>query len=380
MATVTLSFANSHGSPYTVWPTNGGNPAQIYTTVSVSSPYIYTSVDTATTTVGTGTAGTGIPMANPGDLLSVTLPAGVTTIARSGFEDCNNAAFTSITLPTGFTTLSESSFFSCANLATFTNNSTTLDTIGDTCFRGNAYTSFVIPNSVTSYGYSVFNSCDNLVSLTIGSGVPAGIIFTQYLFNFQTFVVAGGTNYAASSGILYNFGSTTLLNLPPKNATTNLVIPSTVTTIDPEACSNNANLLSLTIPATVTSIGNGAWNSCSALTTVIFANGSNPDFNGNTFGGCPLLTDITFPNSILGTGLLPLTSGDFTGCTKLFNSTPVSTPPDVWEGTLHTNALPGDFVYDLFLPAGTNVNGILQLDQKKIHKIFRTGTTALYQK
>jgi hypothetical protein len=351
MATVTLSFATGHGSPYTVWAANGANPAQIYTTVSVSSPYIYTSVDTATTTVGTGTVGTGIQMANFGDLLSVTLPAGVTTIASSAFQDCNNAAFTSITLPTGFTTLSEYSFYFCANLATFTNNSTVLTTFGDNCFGGNAYTSFVIPNSVTSYGGGVFASCNNLVSLTIGSLVPAGITFIQYISGFQNyFVDAGSTNYAASSGILYNFGSTTLLSLPPSNATTNLVIPSTVTTINNNSCSGTGNLLSVTIPATVTSIGSAAFSGNNALTTVIFADGSNPNFNNYAFASCFNLTDITFPNSILGTGFL--SSGDFIDCTKLLtNSIPPGGP---YLGTLHTNALPGDYVYDLFLPAGTN--------------------------
>ncbi len=100
------------------------------------------------------------------------------------------------------------------------------------------------------------------------------------------------------------------------------------------------------------------------------------------FGGCSLLTDITFPNSILGTGLYPLASGDFTGCTKLSNSTPVSTPPDVWEGTLHTNALPGEFVYDLFLPAGTNVNGFyLNYDYQAPPPVcFKEGSKILTEK
>jgi hypothetical protein len=223
---------------------------------------------------------------------SFTIPDATTQIgpyAFAGGDTLNNIFLQTIIIGTGLTTIGSRAFQGCSALTTFTNNSTVLTTFEDNCFGECGFTSFVIPNSVTTTDQYIFNSCTNLLNITIGSLFPLLATNTNLvhfgfgLSNLENFFVAGGTIYAASSGILYNFGSTTLLNLPPKNTTTNLVIPSTVTSIVNEACSNNTNLLSVTIPATVTSIGNAAFANDTSITTVIFADGSNPDFNGYAF-------------------------------------------------------------------------------------------------
>lgn len=53
-----------------------------------------------------------------GDIESITLPHGLTTIAESAFEDCSSLA--SITIPEGVTQVGDSAFFDCSGLKVLT--------------------------------------------------------------------------------------------------------------------------------------------------------------------------------------------------------------------------------------------------------------------
>lgn len=125
--------------------------------------------------------------------------------------------------------------------------------------------------------------------------------------------ILANTNLALSqafnvSGVIYQIiPSTTTVQINPFQSILagNLEIPSivnynstdyTVTTLLDEAF-YNCGLNSITLPNTLTTIGNRAFKYCSVLTSVTIPN-SVTSLGTEVFYGCTSLTSITIPNSI----------------------------------------------------------------------------------
>lgn len=70
-------------------------------------------------------------------------------------------------------------------------------------------------------------------------------------------------------------------------------------------------LMSVTIPNSVTNMGNGTFESCSGLTNVTVGSGAT-SIGNFTFGACACLTSITIPDSVASIGY-----SAFAGCTNL---------------------------------------------------------------
>ena len=85
---------------------------------------------------------------------------------------------------------------------------------------------------------------------------------------------------------------------------TSITIPSSVTSIGELAFDGCSGLTSVTIPNSVTSIGWAAFDGCSGLTSITIGDGviSIGDF---AFSGCTSLTSITIPSSVTSIGTHP---------------------------------------------------------------------------
>lgn len=82
---------------------------------------------------------------------------------------------------------------------------------------------------------------------------------------------------------------------------TTVTIPNNVTSIEDFAFDGCSSLTSVTIPNSVTTIGNYAFYNCSRLTSVTIGN-SVTSIGNDAFAGCSSLTSITIPNSVTSIG------------------------------------------------------------------------------
>ena len=195
----------------------------------------------------------------------------VTSIGEYAFKNCSG--LTSVTIPNSVTSIGERAFYGCSGLTSVTiPNSVT--SIGNSAFWGcSGLTSVTIPNSVTSIGGSAFSDCSGLTSINVASG---------------------NTHYSSIDGVLYNYTQDTLIQCP--GAKTSVTIPNSVTSIGNSAFDGCSGLTSITIPTGVTSIGESAFSGCSGLTMLNFNAINCQDFYFSPFDAS--LTTVNIGDSV----------------------------------------------------------------------------------
>ena len=238
----------------------------------------------------------------------------VTTIGYRAFYKCT--AITSLTIPTGLDSIGRDALDGCTNLAKFVlADSVTHYTLSDDgCVLyedegktiakvapAATYTDYEVGSEVTAVGREAFAYCSNLTSVTIPTGVtdinPCNFRGCSALTKFA--VADGHEVYSASSDgyFLLTDGGTTVFRMAPGMST--LTVTSGTTAIGEAASYGATTLTSVTIPATVVTIGNAAFRDCSVLETVTFEGTPQVDSIGyNVFYECSKLNNFTLPASV----------------------------------------------------------------------------------
>ena len=218
-------------------------------------------------------------------------PLKVYAIDSYGFSGCTS--MTSIDMGS-ITVIDDGGLKGCTGLSQV-NFPETLTTIGEYSLSGCTGLSklHLTKNIKSIYNGRSFNSCTGLTSITVDSENPY----------FDSRNNCNAIIREDSSG-----------NITVVVACNNTVFPTGVTDIGDNAYYGRT-LTSITIPATVKTIGMDAFYGCSKLTTVNFATGSVlKSIYNYAFEDCSKLTGITLPDSVTsisgyafsGTGLISM--------------------------------------------------------------------------
>ena len=183
-------------------------------------------------------------------LTSVTIGGGVTSIGYSSFSGCSG--LTSVTIPDSVTSVGERAFYGCSGLTSVTIASG-VTSIGEDAFYGcSGLTSITIPDSVTSIGLGAFEDCSGLTSITIP-------------FVGERADGTGATNFGYIFGTSYYDNNERCVPSSLKE-----VIITGGASIAKHAFSDCRGLTRITIPDSVTSIGEDAFEYCDGLTDVYY--------------------------------------------------------------------------------------------------------------
>lgn len=111
---------------------------------------------------------------------------------------------------------------------------------------------------------------------------------------------------------------------------TNIIIPNSVKNIYDHAFADCRSLANITIPNSVTDMGNSIFLNCYNLTNVTIQPENIRFLGYATFSGCVKLTNITLPNSITNIG-----ESTFEGCISLANITIPSSVTSIGRHAFH---------------------------------------------
>lgn len=218
-------------------------------------------------------------------LLYVTIPTSATVIGNNAFSDCDSLR--KIDIPESVVSVGVGAFENCGKLAELT-VADGVTAIGDRAFSDCGFENLTLPNSVVSIGNNAFDNCEKLKSITIPAGIKTiGANAFNFCRKLEKINYLGTIDQWAE----ITFGEDALLyakNLYINDALVTEVNLTTATKISAYAFEKFLSITSVTIPETVTAIGDSA------------------------FLACDNITEITIPNSVKAIGKFA-----FSGCNKL---------------------------------------------------------------
>ncbi len=298
---------------------------------------------------------------NKSTIKEIYIHANVRTIGEEAFAECaslTKAVFGASERPAGEMVIGKRAFAKCSALSQLVfEESGTMKTvretineteivsyvfeytkscgikqIGEEAFLGCGEESVVLPSTLVSIGKNAFADSSKLVDIDL-SHVRSDLLFGEYVFRnckllqsveipdnvgyipfnsvfygcskLDSFVVSP-TNpnyYADEQGVLYN-ADVTEIAYYPEGLAGEYIIPETIRGIGGGVFIGKTNITKITIPASVVSIGNGAFENCVNLDTVIFEAGNERLVIGDrAFYKCTSLKTLVLPDRTLSLGI-----------------------------------------------------------------------------
>lgn len=238
-----------------------------------------------------------------------------------------------ITFDGDISKVGEYAFMSCQNLESLTLPKSVTEIEYFACAYCSGLISVTIPENVTAIGGGAFNDCTNITDIYIPKSVNS---IGQYAFgNCNSLTSVKISDISAWCGIAFEDSSANPLSSADylylnDELVVNLTIPSTVTSIGDYAFYRYHGLGSVRIADGVTSIGGASFSHCSGLTSVTIPE-SVTSIGASAFYYCEHLNNVIIPQNVNFIGALA-----FAYCKSM---TSITIPEDV------TDIEFGTFVY-----------------------------------
>lgn len=258
---------------------------------------------------------------NCNQLISITLPAGITTIEDYAFMGCSQLK--TILLPDTLKEIGSSAFSGCsAQLDWGTNPSISI--IKASAFENYAGINLIIPDSVNQIERAALlyaNRLEQIILPFVGASSTAkDLNYFSYIFGSSENDAYHNASYVPNSLTKVTIKTGTKIGV---NAfvgckhINEIVLPNTIEMIENGAFRGCESLTTLVLPEGITSVGNNAFMECSSLVELVLPDtiltiGSENGGFASVFYGCSSLEKITLPNQ-----LRSINSRLFYGCTNL---------------------------------------------------------------
>ena len=221
-------------------------------------------------------------------LQEIVLPSSVTNIGKGAFSSC--WSLQEIVLPSSVISIGDSAFYWCSSLQEIVLPLSVIS-IGDSAFYGcSSLREIVLPSSVTSIGNYTFCGCESLQEIEIPQSVkklginPFAGIHCKVICKSPYFEVVDNILYDSRMSLVISFLSDA----------TSLSIPSSVTSIGDSAFYGCSSLREIVLPSSVTSIGDSAFYGCESLQEIVLPS-SVTSIGDSAFWGTFCLRGIKIP-------------------------------------------------------------------------------------
>lgn len=311
---------------------------------------------------------------------TIVLCEGVTSIGDNAFRE---GSYTNIYVPSTLKKVDSGAFVNCStgsnvyisDIKSWCEREYDLPNVKKLYFNEQLITDLVIPDSVTKIVGFAFSGCNNIKTVKIPNSVKEIGAYAFSSCNFSSVIIPASVinlsedsfsgcsslttiavnvnnpNYAAVNGVLYNKDKTILYLYPRKRTNVVFSVPDTVKTIA-NAFMYCTYLKSVTIPDSVTEIGDNAFYNCTSLTNLsipssVIVIGKSAFYNctslikinipssvnevgDSAFAYCNALTKIDIPSSITRIG-----EAVFRNCTSLTSITIPSTLTEIGKNAFY---------------------------------------------
>ena len=270
------------------------------------------------------------------EVSSIKIPDSVTSVGSAVFNDCSDSVFDTATIP-GVKIVDGWVVGTADDSITEALDLTKARGICSYAFSGRSdLENVVIGDGVVGIGSSAFANCDSLTNVTISANVTN--IGHNAFYGCRG--LANESGFVIVNKILFDYDGTG----------GDVTIPSSVSIIGDDAFEDCFDLVTVTIPDSVTSIGDRAFANCSGLMSVKIGDGV-ASIGDSAFEYCASLSDVTIPGSVasvgesafygcgglasvkIGDGVASIGDSAFSECTNLVSVTMPNSLETIGEDT-----------------------------------------------
>ena len=228
-------------------------------------------------------------------LESIFIPTNLMSIGDGAFKDC--LMLNSISLPNGLEQIGAQTFSGCSSLTSINISNSVMNIGGDAFKDCSSLTSIMIPNGVTSIEKGAFSGCKSLTSVVIPDSIISVGEYVFYSCSSLCSVVLPENITSIGKWTFSNCSSLALITLKASSIesfcksninnllcsaqcltkrhllindmdSTELIVPESVTTLKDYAFYGCSNIVIITLPETLSQIGEHTFDDCESLQSI----------------------------------------------------------------------------------------------------------------